>query len=251
MKYRTLIVDDDRSSISRLKKLLHSIYAPCEIIGEAENSCDALRLINDSKPNLVFMDIGLPGMNGIEVLRHCTHNPFIIFITALDQFAIEAFDANTISYILKPVTREKLRSSLSKLHQILNLSKETLQSLEENINSTSGPVLEYLPVKSSDSIVLLPLDQICYIQAEGKYTIISTPVKKHISNYSISELEKRFLSYRFFRLNRSYIVNGHYIKELKRLSKGKWHVCLSISRPEELIVSDKYYELLCCKLKLK
>jgi two-component system LytT family response regulator len=251
MKYKTLLVDYDRSSIASLNKLLHSIYAPCEIIGEAENSCDALKIINKCKPDLVFMDMGLPGMNGVELLRRCIHNPFIIFTSALDKLAIEAFEANTVAFIHKPVTLDKLRLSLSKLHQILNLSRDVLRSFEEKITGSSGTTLEYLPVKSADSIILLPFEHICFIQADGKYTIITTFEKKYVSNYSISELEEKYLSNKFLRLNRSYIVNVQYVKELKRFAKGQWHVSLSNSRTEELIVSDKYYEQLCCRLKLK
>lgn len=245
MNYRTLIVDDEPAACDRLCRMLTQLHAPCNIIGTAVNGFEALALINDAKPDVVFLDIELPGINGIEMLRHCTFDPFIIFTTAYDHYAIEAFDAKAVSYIVKPISESRLLAAISKLLRMTPVPVDTLASILTPF-AGSDPVapLPLLPVKNGETIALLKLESIVWIRSEGKYTVIVTKDKQYVSNYSISELEVRLRSPYFMRVHRSYIINLKYITELRKISVGKMKVVTDTTKDEEIIVGKNYYDLL-------
>jgi two-component system, LytTR family, response regulator len=252
MNYRTLIVDDEPAACERLDRMLTQLNAPCDIIGKAENGYQALTLINDVKPDVVFLDINLPGINGLELLRHCSFDPFIIFTTAYDSYAIDAFEAKTVSYLVKPISETKLLLALNKLVKMTRVSVGSLASALQPIalHSTCAP-LPLLPVKSGESVSLLKIETIMRISAEGKYTVILTKDKQYISNYSISELEERLGSPFFIRVHRSYIVNLKYVLEMRKIGMGKYKLILDIPAQNELVVSKNYYDELKKRLKME
>jgi two-component system, LytTR family, response regulator len=252
MNYRTLIVDDEPAACERLDRMLTQLNSPCDIIGKAENGYQALTLINDVKPDVVFLDINLPGINGLELLRHCSFDPFIIFTTAYDSYAIDAFEAKTVSYLVKPISETQLLLALNKLVKMTRVSVGTLASALQPIalHSTIAP-LPLLPVKSGESVSLLKIETIVRISAEGKYTVILTKDKQYISNYSISELEERLMSPFFIRVHRSFIVNLKYVLEMRKIGMGKYKLILDIPAQNELIVSKNYYDELKKRLKME
>lgn len=242
MPYRTLIVDDEPAASDRLGRLLSRINAPCDIIGNAADGFEALRLINDSKPDVVFLDIELPGISGIELLRHCCFDPFIIFTTAYDHYAVEAFEAKTISYLVKPISEARLMTAIEKLLRMARIPAESLASILQPIAPAPAPKLSLLPVKNGDSIILLKKESIVWIGAEGKYTVIATKDKRYLSNYTISELEERLASPFFLRIHRSYIVNLKHVVELRRIGDGKVKLITEVKADEDIVVSKNYYE---------
>lgn len=245
MNYRTLIVDDETAACERLERMLNQLDAPCDIIGRAMNGFEAITMINELKPDVVFLDIGLPGINGIELLRHCTFNPFIIFTTAYDNYAIEAFEAKTISYLIKPISDERLDAALKKLVTMTRVPAETLsEKLQQTQIPSTRSTLQLLPVKTGDNIILLKLETIIWIGAEGKYSVIATKDKKLVSSYSISELEERLNPSWFMRVHRSFIVNLKHVLELRKLGSGKWKIITTVPSTEDIIVSKTYYDLL-------
>jgi two-component system, LytTR family, response regulator len=251
MNYRTIIVDDEPAAYDRLKRMLIKLNAPCDIIGKAENGFKAISMINEVKPDVVFLDIDLPGINGIELLRHCSFDPFIIFTTAYDTYAIDAFDAKTISYLVKPISEEKLLLALSKLLKMARLPVESLASMLEPIaqHQVVAP-LQLLPVKNGHNISLIRVETIIRAGAEGKYSIITTKEKQYLSNYSITELEERLQSPYFIRVHRSYIVNLKQVVEMRKLGIGKYKLIMDPPTGEDIIVSKNYYDDLKKRLKL-
>lgn len=243
--YTSIIIDDETNARERLIRILQEINAPCTIVAEAQNGFEAIQVINSLKPDLVFLDIEMPGLNGIEVLRHCSHDPFIIFTTAHDQFAIQAFEANTISYLLKPITQSMLLSAINKLHNMAKKRVEHIHTALATLESqrTISP-LEFLPVKNGDTISLLKLDSIIWIAAEGKYTIIATQEKTFISNYSLTEIEERLNDFNFLRVHRSYIINLKYIVALQKITDKKVKIILTLPLKEDITVSQNYYDSL-------
>ncbi|MBN1602373.1 MAG: response regulator transcription factor [Chitinispirillaceae bacterium] len=243
MGYRTLIVDDEPAASDRLLRMLSQINAPCDIIGNALNGYDALMMINRSKPDIVFLDIELPGIKGIELLRHCTCDPYIVFTTAYDDYAIEAFESNAISYLVKPFSEKNLIAAINKLIKITCIPANKYSTLLQPLSSElqTAP-LSLLPVKYGDSILLLKKELIIWIRAEGRYTVIMTKEKQYVSNYSITELAERLNSPHFIRIHRSYIVNLKHVTELRKIGIGKFKIITDSVDTEEMVVSKNYYE---------
>jgi DNA-binding LytR/AlgR family response regulator len=252
LKYRTLIVDDEPAACERLDRMLLTLKAPCDIVGKAMNGFEALSMINEAKPDLVFLDIELPGINGIEMLRHCSFDPYIIFTTAYDSYAIDAFEAKTISYLVKPISETKLLAAMNKLLKMTRIPAESLATILQPITSpTQAAPLQLLPVKNGESISLLKIDSIIQISAEGKYSVIATKDKQYISNYSISELEERLGSSYFIRVHRSHIVNLQFVLEMRRIGIGKFKIILDTPLNTDIIVSKNYYDELKRRLKIE
>lgn len=252
MTYRALIVDDEPAACERLNRMLLRINAPCEIIGTAANGFDALIAINNEKPDVVFLDIELPGMNGIEMLRHCMYDPFIIFTTAYDQYAIDAFEAKTVSYLVKPISESRLLTAVNKLIKMVHVPVESVYALLKPLSNTySTSPLPMLPVKQDSEFILLKNEWIICIRAEGKYTVISTKDKQYISNYSISELEQRLKSVFFLRVHRSYMINLRHVVKLQKNVDGKLHLVTDIPLDEEIIISKNYYDMLKERLDIR
>jgi two-component system, LytTR family, response regulator len=252
LKYHTLIVDDEPAACERLDRMLATLKAPCDIIGKAMNGFEALSMINETKPDLVFLDIELPGINGIEMLRHCSFDPYIIFTTAYDSYAIDAFEAKTISYLVKPISEARLLAAMNKLLKMTRIPAESLATILQPIAAPKDAApLQLLPVKSGESISLLKIDSIIQISAEGKYSVIATQDKQYISNYSISELEERLGSSYFIRVHRSRIVNLKFVLEMRRIGIGKFKIILDAPLNNDIIVSKNYYDELKRRLKIE
>lgn len=252
MNYRTVVVDDDENARVRLKRMLQEIAAPCELVGEASDGFEAIQVINHVKPDLVLLDIEMPGMNGIDVLRYCPNDPYIIFTTAHSDFAVRAFETNAISYLLKPIGCEELTKSIIKLK---NISRRRVEDIRESIGNLNiakdQATLQVLAVKTGDNIKLLSLERIVCIKAEGKYTIVYTSEKSYVSNFSISEMEERLNAPQFVRVHRSFIVNLKYVVELNKLVDKKFRIILSTPIKEDIIVSKNYYDLLKSRIGLE
>ena len=249
MTFRTLIVDDE-SSASDLDRMLTRIQAPFTIIGKASDGFDAIRIINNSKPDLVFLDTKLPGINGIELLNRCNFNPYIILTSTYANPATEVYKTKTISYLLKPISEKQLVSAIIQFLKMPYISTEHNASLSKPLPVKRPANLPFLPVKNGDVISLIPTESIIWISAEGKYTSIATREKRYVSSYSITELEKRLNQPSFLRVHRSYIVNLKHIVEFRRIGVNKLKCITSPLQNENIFVSKNYYDNLMKRLKL-
>jgi len=219
MTWRTIIVEDEQLARQRLKRLLAN-YAEIEIIAEAENGAQGLTLINKHQPDLVFLDIEMPILNGFEMLAKLNENqPKVVFTTAYDQYAIKAFEEGSIDYLLKPIELERLEKTIMKLKQT-NLAKPAIQ-IEDLLQQIKGKtVSKTLTVKLGDRILLIKFEDIINIQAEDKYVFLYTSDgKKHLTDYTLSTLEAK-LPEDFLRIHRSDIINTAHISEIRRGFNG-------------------------------
>jgi two-component system, LytTR family, response regulator len=249
---RTLIVDDEPAARERLDRMLAQLKAPCDVVGNATNGFEAISMINEAKPDVVFLDIDLPGINGIELLRHCSFDPFIIFTTAYDSYAIDAFEAKTVSYLVKPISEARLHAAVNKLLKMTRIPAESLASiLRPYAPRAIASPLPLLPVKAGETISLIKVETIVRISAEGKYSVITTKDKRYISNYSISELEERLVSPFFIRVHRSHIVNLRHVRELHKAGMGKFRLIIDVPASDDIIVSRTYAEELKRRLKME
>ena len=217
MIWTTLIVDDEQLARQRLKRLLEP-FDEINIIGEAANGLEALNLIDKLKPQLLFLDIEMPVLNGFELLERLSMQPKVVFTTAYDQYAIKAFEEGSIDYLLKPVEAERLHKTIERLKTQQNEQQIPIAALLQQLQPKNAA--KNLTVKIGDRILLIKPADIVYAEAEDKYVFIYTSDgKKHITDYTITGLEQK-LSEQFMQINRGAIINTDFIKEIRKGFNG-------------------------------
>lgn len=217
--WKTLIIDDEDLARQRLKRLLKP-YDDFEIIGEATNGADGLEQIEKLMPELIFLDIEMPVLNGFEMLARLKQQPKVIFTTAYDQYAIKAFEEDSIDYLLKPIETERLEKTIRRLQQSVLQPAIPLQLEALMKQLMVKKEMKTLTVKIGDRILLIKLDDIIYIEAEDKYVFLHTADgKKHLTDFTISTLEEKLPDH-FIRIHRSSIINSNHIREIRRGFNG-------------------------------
>lgn len=209
-----LIIDDERGARSLIREYL-SDFPEVSAAGEACDGAEAVQMIHDLKPNLIFLDIQMPVLNGFEVINRLVFFPKIIFTTAFDEFALQAFDANAIDYLLKPYTKERFSKAVTKvLKQSEN--SQSLQVLIESLSAKNTAPLSHMLLEKGKVLVNVAVDQIHYFEAEKEYTRVITANNNYLSNLGITLLEEKLDPAQFIRIHRSHIVNIAFIKEVRR-----------------------------------
>lgn len=217
-RYRTLIADDEQPARDRLKRLLAGYAAQIEVIGEAENGIQCRDMIDTIKPDLLFLDIQMPGLNGFEVLQQIKHMPVVIFCTAYDEFALKAFETNSIDYIVKPIKAERIQKTIEKLDSLKYHSnrQDLLKIVDSYIKQSPKKEITSIPVKIGDRMLFLYIEEISYFLAEEKYvTIFTKEGKFFLCDFSLKSLEEK-LEETFVRIHRSLLVNKNRIREIKK-----------------------------------
>lgn len=217
--WRTLIIDDEDLARERLKRLI-SVYDNLELIGEASNGAEGLEKIETLVPDLIFLDIEMPVLNGFEMLARLKTPPKVIFTTAYDQYAVKAFEEESIDYLLKPIEAERLEKSIRKLEKTDPSSGYSLplELLLSKLNIKKD--LKTLTVKIGDKILLIKLTDLCFIEAEDKYVFLHTlDSKKHLTDFTITALEDK-LPEHFVRISRGTIINTEAITEIRKAFNG-------------------------------
>lgn len=243
--YKTILIDDEQIALGRLKRLLSNFEGTFDLIGETMNGHEGIQKIESLKPDLIFLDIEMPLMTGFEMLSRLTYMPLVVFVTAYDQYAIKAFEENSIDYLLKPVEKERLLKTVEKLKtlkpdQELSLTHESLLQLIHQMNPKKE--IHSISVKSGDKILFVSLADISFFQAEDKYVLLNTvDSRQYIMNYTISSLEEK-LPDSFIRISRSTIVNTTRIRELERYFSGKYLVVMNDLKSSKLESGTTYQE---------
>jgi two-component system LytT family response regulator len=236
MKKKVLIVDDETDARLLLRQYILP-HEKLEIIGEADNGQDAVSLIDKLEPDLVFLDIKMPGLNGFQVVQQIIHVPLIIFTTAFDQYALKAFDSNAIDYLLKPYTAERFNKAITKLNNFISGNQNKARQISDE--ATGNRYFSRVLVECGNKFINLSVNDILYIEAEKDYCRIHTTQKSYLSNYGIGTMEQRMDPDQFFRIHRSFIVNINHIKELhKEGSVGQ----VVMHNNETLNISRTYME---------
>lgn len=215
---RTLIVDDERLARQELKKLL-SEYDNLDIIGEAANGEEAADKINAEKPDLVFLDIQMPGKSGFDLLEDLDHIPYVIFVTAYDEYAIKAFEVNALDYLLKPVENHRLEEALKKVEHRINEDRshtEEAPSSNEDVLNLDNQIF----LKDGDKCWFVSLSDVRLFESEGNYVRVYFKDKKPLILKSLNNLEKRLDPSAFFRTNRKFIVNLKWVENVETWFNG-------------------------------
>ena len=214
---KVIIVDDEAAGRQLIKEYLKD-YPDLILLGEANNGVDAVKMINEFKPDLVFLDIQMPGMTGFDVLTHLEELPQIIFSTAYDQYALKAFEVHAVDYLLKPYTKDRFKVAVERLTQ--NNQENKVRPLAESLLMDQPKSPERILVQSQNKLVTIALENVLRIEAYGDYSKLVTEEKTYVSNYGISTLEEKLNTSVFVRVHRSSIINLNAVKELHKYSKS-------------------------------
>lgn len=236
MKIRTLIVDDEPLARQRLRLLL-AVESDVEISGECENGINALESVGRFLPNLMFLDVQMPGMDGFEVIQNIPADrmPVIIFTTAFEQHALRAFEAHALDYLLKPFKVSRFQDALARAREHLS-SRSAVDAARKVITemirqrADNRSYLVRISVKVDDRIVFLKVADIDVIEAAGKYVVIHVGKVSHIIRQTLSGLEEQLDPGNFLRISRSVIVNLDSVRELQPMFKGEHSVILQGGR---------------------
>jgi DNA-binding LytR/AlgR family response regulator len=238
---RALIADDEEPARSRLSRLV-AAHPDIEIAGEARDGLEAVEKVESIRPDLLFLDIEMPGLAGFEVLRAIPAEvplPLVIFVTGYDRHALAAFDANALAYLLKPVEPERLAQALDrarKLHAAADVSesRRVLQAARE-----SPKVLRHIVCRKRDRLLLVPPEQILWFQVEDGIVKAHAAADTFWVNYQLGELEAALPGDQFFRARREVLVNMARIKEIRPYFKSGFLLVMSDAAATEIAVSER------------
>ncbi|GIU82796.1 MAG: response regulator [Acidobacteria bacterium] len=257
-KLRVVIADDERPARNFLKNLLAE-FDDVEIVGEAENGAEAVELIKQTKPDLALLDLQMPELSGLDVVRSLRKNqlPLVAFVTAYDEYAVQAFEINAVDYLLKPVEKTRLMETLQRAHERLEkidfreIEAKKLQSaIKTYESSTNFEYLKRIPVKKRDEIFLVPVREVASIVADGELLHITTiHNRRYTINYRLKDLEARLSPERFIRISRSALINLEMIAKINSMPGGTYTVVLKnsqelpVSRLQSKILREKYLKM--------
>lgn len=258
MKLRVVIADDERPARTFLKNLLED-FEDVNIVGEAENGAEAVEMIEKLRPDLALLDLQMPEVTGLEAVKMIRKDvlPLVAFVTAYDEFAVQAFEVNAVDYLLKPVERGRLRETVNRAVERLENSDfraqdtENLRAAVAAIEETAPPTfLERIPIRQREEIVLLPVRDVASIVADGELLHITTIRNdRHTINFRLKDLEARLEPTKFVRLSRGALVNVEYILRVSPMPGGTYAVTLknnqqiSASRLQSRILREQLLRL--------
>lgn len=219
MNTTCLIIDDEKLARDLLREYLDG-YDQIEIIGECAKGNEAVEKINKLKPDLIFLDVQMPGMNGFDVLEEIDHEPYVIFTTAYDQYAIKAFEKNAVDYLLKPLDEERFRQAVNRALKRKTTEQGGVEELLRSIKAEGRNFESHIFVQKSEKLFNLPVEEIVYLEASGDYTVITTKNDQFVSSSGIGKLEEIMDPDTFIRVHRSTIINLNYLKEIERHFNG-------------------------------
>lgn len=240
MRLKTLIVDDEPVARKVLREELESI-PDVEIVGEADNGAGALNRIAEQRPDVVLLDLQMPGMGGLDVvskLKRGSYLPVIVIVTAYDQYALQAFDAGAVDYLLKPVGQRRLTEAIEKAKRLTRREAvERVAQLQEIADSTATPRTRRIVGKAGEEYFLLSTDEIYAFQAEGDLVWIITAKRKYLATQTLKALGERLRNTAFHRIHRNALVNVDHVRKMSALSSQRWLVTLG--NDQEFIASRR------------
>lgn len=225
---RAFLVDDEHLARERMKSLLEHASVPIEIIGDSGIASEAIEQINELKPDVIFLDIQMPGLDGLDVVSMLDKpRPYIIFVTAYDEYAIKAFEVYALDYLTKPVRLERLNKSLLRLQDVASQTELQHESIEKIIEEQAQKPLHVLTGKKGRSIHILDINEVFYLEATDKLIYAYTETNKYRVDGTLDNLQQRLTDGRFVRIHRSYLVNVKYVSELIPWFSGTYEIKLT------------------------
>ena len=247
---RAFLVDDEALALKRLQRMLAGTKR-VQVVGTSTDPVEAVPAILEAKPDILFLDIEMPGMTGFEMLAHLRPQPWVVFTTAYDRYALEAFGVNSVDYLLKPIEAAQLDRALDKIERLHGsaASPPGMAELIERLTAAAGAVRspiypDRVASKVGERIEFINLEQVTHFFASDKLTFAATAAKNYAVDYTIQELEQKLDPAKFVRVHRASLVNVDHVQELHSWFAGKMMVRLKDAKHTELAVSrDRVREL--------
>ena len=240
MRLRILIVDDEPVARKVLREELDSISG-IELIGEADSGSMALELIARDRPDLVLLDLQMPEINGFDVvhnLRGAAHIPVIVIVTAYDSYALKAFEAGAVDYLLKPVAQERPAEAIERAKRLTSTeAADRMAQLQEIAEAGPGPRSRKIVGKVGEEYFLLNADEIYAFQADGDLVWIMTAKRKYLATQTLKALEERLRNSSFRRIHRNALLNVDHVRKMSALSSQRW--LITLSNEQQFIASKR------------
>lgn len=237
---RSIIIDDEESARERLRRMLR-VHPDITIIGEARDGLEAVQRIEELRPDLIFLDIEMPGLTGFQVLRSLPRGavPLVIFATGYDQHALAAFDANALAYLLKPVEADRLASAVERAQKLgASGSGKEREHILEVVRGTPG-MLRQIVCRKRDRMLLMQPEEILWFQVEDGIVKAHTATETYWVNYPLSELDASLPGDAFFRARREVLVNLTKVKEIRPYFKSAFLLIMADTGATEIPVSER------------
>ncbi|MGC2332565.1 MAG: response regulator [Candidatus Acidiferrales bacterium] len=240
-KIRAVIVDDEELARQILREFLSS-HPEIELVAECANGFEAVKAVAELKPDLVFLDIQMPKLDGFEVLELIGNETAVVFVTAHDNFAIRAFEVHAVDYLMKPVGASRFEAALKRAKERLEGKAPSNTASAAELAAAARPPAQYLeriPVRDGARVFIIPVGKLDYVEAQDDYVALASDGKKHLKQQTIASLETALDPSRFLRVHRSYIVNLERVAKIEPYSKDS-HVAV-LSTGAQLPVSRAGY----------
>jgi DNA-binding LytR/AlgR family response regulator len=247
-----IIADDERLMRDQLRMRLNEVWPELDIVGEAKNGDEAIELVAQLKPDLTFLDIRMPGKTGMEAARHIGGQSNIVFVTAYDQYAVEAFERGAIDYVLKPPEQERLRTTVERLKERLAKPKDAvavndsvtqmLSQLAEKMAAPKPAYLQWIQASIGQDLRMIPVEDILFFRSDEKYTCVQTERFEALIRKPVRDLAEELDPSLFWQIHRATLVNVNAIEGVTRDIRGR-HLVLIKGKPDKLEVSRSFLHL--------
>jgi DNA-binding LytR/AlgR family response regulator len=242
---RALIAEDETLLRDQLRELLAAAWPELEIVAMAEDGAQALRALEEHRPDVLFLDIQMPEASGLEVARRASGKAHVVFVTAYDQYAVAAFEEGAVDYVMKPLSGARIATAAQRVKQRLQSAPANLTGLLDNLANPparTGRYLRWINASTGTDVKLITIDEVRYFQSDTKYTCVVAAKAEGLIRKTIKELVAELDPSTFWQMHRATIVNLNAVESVGRDLKG--HVILRIKgRPEQLQVSQPYAHL--------
>jgi DNA-binding LytR/AlgR family response regulator len=239
-----LVAEDEDVLREELCAHLGMLWPQLRIVAQADNGADAVRHAEQLRPDVLFLDIQMPGLTGLEVARRCGAEAHVVFITAYDSHAVAAFERGSVDYLLKPWMPERLAESLRRIQSRMQQSPPEIEGVLREIAAAVRPraYLRWINASAGQEVRIITVDELCYLQADSKYTLVITAGGEALVRSPLKELSAQLDPAQFWQIHRSTIVNVSAIAAVSRDLRGRVRLRLK-ARPELLAVSEVHEHL--------
>jgi two-component system LytT family response regulator len=220
MDITCLVIDDEKLARELMMEFLES-FPEINVIGQCASGKEAIKTINAQKPQLIFLDVQMPGLTGFDVLEKIKHQPYVIFSTAYDQYAIKAFDKNAVDYLLKPVNKERFEQAVERAVALIKKDQPNIESLISALGKEKETTYSsHIFVQKSEKLLNVEVHELYHLEASGDYTILTTDNDQYVSSTGISKLADKLNPEIFIRIHRSTIINIERLQEIEKHFNG-------------------------------
>ena len=241
---RALIAEDEPRLREQLAERLAKLWPELEISATVGDGIEAMQALDRCRPSILFLDIQMPGLSGLEVARYASNRCHVAFITAYDEYAVAAFEQGAVDYVLKPFTTARLAMTIARLKERIVSPPADLSELLERLSgiANQGSYLRWINASQGKAVKLITVDEICYFRADNKYTMVVTSRAESLIQKTIKELSDELDPKIFWQIHRATVVNVNAIASVERNMRGRVSVKLK-DRKESLAVADAYVHL--------